>query len=144
MSSAPLGRPPRACNSESVFDDEPAGALDHAGGDRPALLEGLVVFHVLLVVVQVGDGLVHVGEVEVPLAGVRAGFRGDGGEGGGDGFRAAVQDAEQLPVGPLAGEHRVAGVQGGGGLAEIAADVDVVDQDRHLQAAFARARPRWR
>jgi hypothetical protein len=48
-----------------------------------------------------------------------AGFRGDGGEGGGDGFRAAVQDAQQLPVGPLAGGCGIAGVQGGGGLAEV-------------------------
>jgi enediyne polyketide synthase len=133
------GRPSRACNSEPVFDDEPAGALDHARGDRPSLLECLVVFHVLLVVVQVGDGPVEVGEVEVPLAGVRAGLRGDGLQGGGDGFRAAVQDAQQLPVGPLAGSERVAGVQRCGGLADIAADVDVINQDRHLQAAFPRA-----
>ena len=63
-------------------------------------------------------------------AGVGAGLRGDGGEGGGDGLRAAVQDAQQLPVGPLAGRGGVAGVQGGGGLAEVAADVDVIDQDR--------------
>ena len=63
-------------------------------------------------------------------------LRGDGGEGGGDGLRAAVQDAQQLPVGPLAGGGGVAGVQGGGGLAEVAADVDVIDQDRDLQAAF--------
>ena len=68
-------------------------------------------------------------------AGVLAGFRGDGGEGGGDGLRAAVQDAQQLPVGPLAGGGRVAGVQGGGGLAEVAADMDVIDQDRDLEAA---------
>src|SRR5271157_2699198 len=133
-----LGRPPRSCNSEPVFDNESAGALDHPGRDRPSVREGLVVLHVLPVVVQVGDGLVHVGEVEVALAGVRAGFRGDGGEGGGDGFRAAVQDAQQLPVGPLAGERRVIGVQGGGGLADIAADVDVIDQDRHLQAPLLR------
>ena len=66
--------------------------------------------------VQVGDGLVHVGEVKA-LAGVGAGLRGDGGEGGGDGLRAAVQDAEQLPVGPLARGGGVAGVEGGGGLA---------------------------
>jgi len=57
--------------------------------------------HVLAVVVQVGDGAVDVGEVEGALAGVGAGFRGDGGEGGGDGLSASVQDAEQLPVGPL-------------------------------------------
>src|SRR2546428_3262996 len=133
------GRPPRSCNSETIFDNESAGALDHARGDRPPLLEGLVVLHVLLVVVQVGDGPVEVGEVEVPLAGVCAGLRGDGGEGGGDGFRASVQDAEQLPVGPLAGRDGIAGVQGGGGLADIAADVDVVDQDRDLHAAFFRA-----
>src|SRR5271166_6667872 len=124
--------PSRAGNSESVFDDEPAGALDHAGGDGPALFEGLVVFHVLLVVRQVGDGPVHVGEVEAALAGVLPGLAGDGGEGGGDGFRAAVQDAEQLPVGPLARGDRVAGVQRGGGLADIAADMDVIDQDRDL------------
>jgi hypothetical protein len=74
---------------------------------------------VLPVVVQVGDGPVHVGEVEVAGAGMGAGFRGDGGEGGGDGFRAAVQDAQQLPVGPLAGGCGIAGVQGGGGLAEV-------------------------
>jgi hypothetical protein len=30
-----------------------------------------------------------------------------------------VQDAEQLPVSPLPGRLRVAGVQGGGGLAEV-------------------------
>ena len=29
-----VGRPPGPCNSEPVFDDEPAGALDHPGGDR--------------------------------------------------------------------------------------------------------------
>src|SRR5271165_5434252 len=133
-----VGGPSRAGNSESVFDDEPAGALDHAGGDGPALFEGLVVFHVLLVVRQVGDCPVHVGEVEAALAGVRAGFAGDGGEGGRDGLCAAVQDAQQLPVGPLARGGGVAGVQGGGGLADIAADVDVIDQDRHLQAALLR------
>jgi len=54
-------------------------------------------------------------------AGIDAGLRGDGGEGGGDGLRAAVQDAEQLAVGPLAGDDGVAGVEGGGGLAEVAA-----------------------
>src|SRR5260370_41825363 len=52
-------RPSRACNAESVLDDESAGSLDHAGGDRPALLECLVVAHVLAVVLQVSDGLVH-------------------------------------------------------------------------------------
>ena len=57
-------------------------------------------------------------------------------KGGGDGLRAAVQDAEQLPVGPLPGRGGVAGVQGGGGLAEVAGHVDVVDQDGDLQAAF--------
>src|ERR1039457_1928598 len=93
--------PPGACNSEPVLDDESAGSLDHAGGDRPAFREGLVVAHVLVVVRQVGDGPVHAGEVEVAGAGVRAGSRGDGGEGGGDGPGAAVQDAEQLAVGPL-------------------------------------------
>src|SRR5229473_2547618 len=102
-----VGRPSRACNAESVLDDESAGSLDHAGGDRPALLECLVVAHVLAVVLQVGDGLVHVGQVEVAGAGVRAGLRGDG-------------------------------FQRGGGLAYVAADVDVVDQDRNLQAAGLR------
>src|SRR5260370_5627335 len=88
------GRPPRSCNSETIFDNESAGALDHARGDRPALLEGLVVLHVLLVVVQVGDVPVSGGEVEVPLAGVCAGLRGDGGEGGGDGFRSEEHTSE--------------------------------------------------
>src|SRR5216684_794493 len=133
-----VGRPSRACNAESVLDDESAGSLDHAGGDRPALLECLVVAHVLAVVLQVGDGLVHVGQVEVAGAGVRAGLRGDGFQGGGDCFRAAVQDAEELAVGPLPGGGGVAGVQRGGGLAYVAADVDVVDQDRNLQAAGLR------
>ena len=32
----------------------------------------------------------------------------------------------------------VAGVQGGGGLAEVAADVDVIDEDRDLQAPLLR------
>jgi hypothetical protein len=76
---------------------------------------------VLAVVLQVGDGLVEVGEVEVPLAGIGAGLRRDGGEGRGDGLRAAVQDAQELPVGPLARGGGVAGVQAGGGLADIAA-----------------------
>jgi hypothetical protein len=52
-------------------------------------------------------------------AGVRAGLRGDGFQGGGDRLRAAVQDAEQLPVGPLAGGGGVARVERGGGLAYI-------------------------
>src|SRR5512135_1307550 len=114
-----VGGPPGTCNSEPVFDDESAGALDHAGGDGPAFREGLVVFHVLVVVGEVGDGPVHVGEVEVAGAGVSAGLRGDGGEGGGDGPGAAVQDAQQLAVGPLPGGDGVAGVQGGIGLAEV-------------------------
>src|ERR1019366_4853595 len=125
-------RPSRACNSEPVLDDESAGAFDHAGGDRPAGGQCPVV--VLVVVRQVGDGLVHAGQVEVAGAGVCAGLRGDGGEGGGDGFGAAVQDAEQLPVGPLAGGGGVAGGQGGGGLAEVAGHVDVIDQDGHFEA----------
>jgi len=50
-----------------------------------------------------------------------AGLRGDGRQGGGDRFGAAVQDAQPLPVGPLDRGGRVAGVQGGGGLAEVAA-----------------------
>src|SRR5229473_1474988 len=79
-----------------------------------------------------------VGQVEVAGAGVRAGLRGDGFQGGGDCFRAAVQDAEELAVGPLPGGGGVAGVQRGGGLAYVAADVDVVDQDRNLQAAGLR------
>ncbi len=41
-------------------------------------------------------------------------------QGGGDGLGAAVEDAEQLPVGPLAGGGGVAGVERGGGLAEVA------------------------
>ena len=52
--------------------------------------------------------------------GAAAGFRGDGGEGGGDRLRAAVQDAELLPVGPLRSRLRIAGVERGGGLAEVA------------------------
>ena len=92
-----VGGPSGPGYSESVFDDESAGALDHAGGDRPAFLQGLVVAHVLVVVREVGDGPVHVGEVEVAGAGTGPGFRGDGGEGGGDGLRAAVQDPQQLP-----------------------------------------------
>src|SRR5260370_25050786 len=53
-----------AALASSVNRYEPAGALDHAGGDGPAFFEGLVVFHVLLVGRQVGDGPVHVAEVE--------------------------------------------------------------------------------
>jgi len=113
-----VGGPPGTCNSEPVFDDESAGALDHAGGDGPAFREGLVVFHVLVVVLQVGHGPVHVGEVEVAGPGAGAGLGGDGFQGGGDRLGAAVQDAEQLPVGPLPGGGRVAGVQRGGGLAD--------------------------
>ena len=64
-----------------------------------------------------------------------AGLGGDGGQGGGDGFGAAVQHAQPLPVGPFAGGLRVAGVQRGGGLAEVAADVDEIDEHRDFQAA---------
>src|SRR6266542_2200831 len=120
---------------ESVLDDEAACSLDHAGGDWPSLFECLVVAHVLVVVREIGDGLVHVGEVEVTSAGAGAGLRGDGGQGGGDRLRAAVQDAEQLPVGPLPGGG-AAGAERGGSLADVAADVDVVDEDGDLQAAF--------
>src|SRR5216684_4038752 len=92
-----VGRPSRACNSESVLDDEPAGSLDHAGGDGPAFFQCLVVLHVLAVVRQVGDGPVEVGEVEVPGPGVSAVFGGDGGGGGGSAFRRRVKDAKAFP-----------------------------------------------
>src|SRR6266700_1650362 len=133
-----VGGPSGPGNSESVFDDEAAGALDHAGGDRPSPPGCLVVPHVLVVVREVGDGPVHVGEAGVAGAGVSAGSRRGGGEGGGDCLRAAVQDAQQLPAGPLAGGDRGTRVQRGGGLAEVAADVDVIDEDRDLQAAGPR------
>jgi hypothetical protein len=74
-----------------------------------------------VVVGQVSDGLIHVGDVEVPGAGLRAGLGGDGRQGGGDGLGAAVQDPQLLPVGPFAGGPGVAGVQRRGGLAEVAA-----------------------
>ena len=75
---------------------------------------------------QVGNGPGEVGEVEVAL-GDSPGLAGDGGEGRGDGLRAAVQDAEQsCPSASCAGRGRVAGVEGGGGLAQVAADVDAV------------------
>jgi len=109
---------------------------DHAGGDRPAAGQRLVVSHVHLVVREVGDGLVHAGQVEVAGPGIGAGLRGDGGEGGGDRLRAAVENAEFLPVGPLRGRLRVAGVQRGGSLAEVAGHVDEVDQDRDFQPAL--------
>jgi hypothetical protein len=85
--------------NEPVFDDESAGAFDHAGGDRPAGGQGLVVAHVRVVAGEVGDGLVDVGEVEVARAGAVAGLCGDGCQGGGDGFGAAVQHAQQLFAG---------------------------------------------
>ena len=90
----------------------------------------------LVVAGQVGDGLVEVGEVEVAGAGIGAGPGGDGRQRGGDRPGAAVQHPQPLPVGPLAGGGRVAGVQCGGGLAEVSADVDEVDEDRDFQAAF--------
>ena len=55
--------------------------------------------------------------------------------GGGDCLRAAVQHPQPLAVGPPGGGDRVARVQRGGGLAEVAADVDEVDEDRDFQAA---------
>src|SRR6266704_5178842 len=122
-----VGGPSGPVIPEPVFDDEAAGALDHAGGDRPAGRQCLVVAHVRVVVRQVGDGLVDVGEVEVAGAGAVAGLGGDGGQGGGDGSGAAVQHAQQLPVGPLAGGLRVVRVQGGCGLAELPAAVDGID-----------------
>jgi hypothetical protein len=110
-------------NLSSMY--EAAGSLDHAGADRPAGRQCLVVAHVRVVVREVGDCLAGVGEVEASGAGAAAGLGGDGGQGGGDGFGAAVQHAQQLHVGPLAGGLRVAGVQRGGGFADVAADVDV-------------------
>ena len=53
-------------------------------------------------------------------AGAVPGLRRDGFQGGGDRLGAAVEDAEELAVGPLAGGGRVAGVERGGGLAEVA------------------------
>ena len=107
-----VGGPPGSCNSESVLDDKSAGAFDHPGGNRPALLKRLVVAHVLAVVLQVGDGPVHVCEVEVAGAGIGAGLRGDGGEGGGDGLRrgrAGRGAAARRPTG-----RRRRGRRGGG------------------------------
>src|SRR3989442_15745687 len=123
-----VGGPSGPGDPESVFDDEAAGALDPPGGDRPPGGQRLVVPHVLVVVREVGDRFTDVGEVGAAVPG--AGPGGDGGQGGGDGFGAAVQDAQLLPVGPFAGGLRVAGVQRGGGLAQVAADVDEIDEHR--------------
>src|SRR6266704_6903357 len=125
-----------AASASSVNRYEPAGALDHPGGDRPPGGERFVVAHVLVVVREVGDRFIDVGEVGAAVPG--AGPGGDGGQGGGAGPGAAVQHAQFLPAGPLAGGPRVAGVQRGGGLARVAADVDEIDEHRHFQAAFAR------
>src|SRR6266851_2861287 len=103
-----VGGPPRSGNSEAVFDDEPACSLDHSGGDRPAGGEGLVIVHVRVVVRQVGDCPVDVGEVQVAGGGLGAGPGGDGRQGGGDCFGAAVQHPQPLPVGPFACGLRVA------------------------------------
>ena len=126
----------RPGDPESVFDDEAAGALDHPGGDRPPGGQGLVVPHVHVVVRQPSDLLVDVGEVQAGVPG--AGLGCDRCQGGGDCFGAAVQHAQFLPVSPFAGGLRVSGVQRGCGFAEVAADVDEVDEDRDFQAAFFR------
>src|SRR6266851_419922 len=93
--------PPGPGDPESVFDDEAAGALDHPGGNRPPGSQRLFVPHVHVVIGEVGDGLIDVGEVEAAVLG--AGFGGDGGQGGADCFGAAVQHSQPLPVGPFAG-----------------------------------------
>src|SRR5437879_568009 len=130
-----VGGPSGPGDPGSVLDDEAAGALDHPGGDRPPGGQRLVVAHVLVVIGEVGDGLAGVGEVGAAVPG--AGLGCDGGQGGGDGPGAAVQHPQLLPVGPFAGGLRVAGVQRGGGLAQVAADVDEIDEHGHLQAAFS-------
>lgn len=47
--------PAHAALFHAIFDQRPAGTLNHAGGDRVALLEIGVVVHHMAVVVEVGD-----------------------------------------------------------------------------------------
>jgi hypothetical protein len=48
--------PPGAGEIHAVLDEMPAGALDHAGSDRPALGEHVRVVEVVGLVDQVGGG----------------------------------------------------------------------------------------
>src|SRR5271170_1213284 len=97
MTSAPSGEPSGAGNPEPVLDDKAARALDHAGGERPAGGERLVVPHVLVVVAQVGDRLVDVGEVELAGPGLGAGLGSDGFQGGGAGWARPCRTRSSCP-----------------------------------------------
>src|SRR5215468_10119158 len=89
-----VGAPAGAGDAHPVADEVAAGALDHAGGDRPAVRQGPGVVQVGLLVAQVGQGFGD--DLGVLAAGpgrVRGGQVPDPGDDGGD---PAVQDVQRL------------------------------------------------
>src|SRR6185437_16077551 len=124
--------PAGAGDAHPVLDQVAAGALDDAGGDRPAVREGGGVVHVGLLVLQVGQGRgddlgvlaalgrVVCGELPDPAGHLRG---------------PAAQDVQALDDHPVL-HHRVAGrVEAPGRLPQVLDDVDEVDHDRDGDAA---------
>src|SRR5680860_670373 len=111
---------------ESVFDEVPAGALDDAGCDRPALFQGGRVVQQRLLVGQVGGAPVCV----LACAPVQAGEGGGSAQGAGDPGRVSLEDLLGVLADPGFGGVAFA-VEGPGGLPEVFQDVHEVDLSRH-------------
>src|SRR5215216_1027698 len=115
----------------AVFDQVPAGALDRAGGDRPATGERGRVVQVGLLVEQVGGGGVGglaLGGVQVVAGGLAADRRSDDAD-------ASVQDRPGVIVHPGLGSGVALGEKAPSGPPHILEHVHEVDHDRHVHAA---------
>src|SRR5207247_6958045 len=103
--------PAGAGDAHPVLDQVAAGALDDAGGDRPAFGQGPRVVHEGLLVLQVGQGLAD--DLGVLAAGLGRVVPGEPGDPGDDVSGPAVQDVQGLQIGRASCRERVA-VAGGG------------------------------
>src|SRR6266508_790745 len=132
-----LEAPAGAGDVEPVAGQVPAGAFDHAGGDRPAGRHCGVVAEEL----PLGGEVADAGVDAAALLGSELGIAGLLAERGDDGVDVAGQDAYGVGGDPGFGGRVAVLVEAPGRLPAVLEDVDEVDQDvdRHLAACRLRA-----
>src|SRR5437016_5265877 len=116
-----------------VADQVAAGALDDAGGDRPAGRQGGGVVQVGLLGLEVVQGLAD--DLGVLAAGLGRVVFGELSDPGGDLAGAAVQDVQGLGGHPVFHRRVAGGVEAPGGFPQVFQYVDEVDHDGQGDAA---------
>src|SRR5262249_32843336 len=114
--------PAGAGDAHPVLHQVAAGALDDAGGDRPALGQGARVVHEGLLGLQVVQGLA--GDLGVLAARLGRVVCGEPGDPGDDVAGPAVQDVQPLGGDPVFHGRVAGGVEAAGGLPQVFQHVD--------------------